>query len=75
MKLMSLESDLPVMCFEQTRSQIPEDDLDNVHSLREVDGTLVFVEPQDLLGSCLLANIDSYHAGLTEGCDPLSILQ
>ncbi|GJT38642.1 hypothetical protein Tco_0938507 [Tanacetum coccineum] len=33
-----------------TGVQIPEDDLDNLHSLREVDGTLVFVDPQDLLG-------------------------
>ncbi|GJV30902.1 hypothetical protein Tco_1391302 [Tanacetum coccineum] len=40
-----------------TRVQIPEDDLDNVHSLREVDGILVFVDPRDLLGSCLLADI------------------
>ncbi|GJV81357.1 hypothetical protein Tco_0133740 [Tanacetum coccineum] len=36
-----------------TRVQIPEDDLDNLHPLREEDGTLVFVDPQDLLGSCL----------------------
>ncbi|GKC24015.1 hypothetical protein Tco_1026165 [Tanacetum coccineum] len=36
---------------------IPEDDLDNLHSLSEVDGTLVFVDPQDLLGSCLLAGL------------------
>ncbi|GJX42022.1 putative reverse transcriptase domain-containing protein, partial [Tanacetum coccineum] len=28
-----------------------------MHSLREVDGILVFVDPQDLLGSCLLADI------------------
>ncbi|GJS38906.1 hypothetical protein Tco_0563949 [Tanacetum coccineum] len=40
-----------------TGVQIPEDDLDNLHSLREVDGILVFVDPQDLLGSCLLADI------------------
>ncbi|GJT99886.1 hypothetical protein Tco_1110225 [Tanacetum coccineum] len=36
-----------------TGVQIPEDDLDNLHTLREVDGILVFVDPQDLLGSFL----------------------
>ncbi|GKC81898.1 reverse transcriptase domain-containing protein [Tanacetum coccineum] len=40
-----------------TGVQIREDNLDNLHSLREVDGILVFVDPQDLLGSCLLADI------------------
>ncbi|GKF07603.1 hypothetical protein Tco_0041827 [Tanacetum coccineum] len=32
-----------------TEVQILEDDLDNLHSLREVDGTLVVVDPQDLV--------------------------
>ncbi|GKF78293.1 hypothetical protein Tco_0230763, partial [Tanacetum coccineum] len=32
-----------------TGIQILEDDLDNLHSFKEVDGILVFVDPQDLL--------------------------
>ncbi|GKE84545.1 hypothetical protein Tco_1558287, partial [Tanacetum coccineum] len=41
-----------------TGVQIPEDDLDNLQSIREEDGTLEFVDPQDLLGSFVLADID-----------------
>ncbi|GJT93474.1 hypothetical protein Tco_1082319 [Tanacetum coccineum] len=40
-----------------TGVQIPEDDLDNLHSLREVDGILVFVDPQDLLGFLEYTNL------------------
>ncbi|GKF36130.1 hypothetical protein Tco_0112888, partial [Tanacetum coccineum] len=40
-----------------TRVQIPEDDLDNLHSLREVDGILIFVDPQDLLGFLEYTNL------------------
>ncbi|GKE20930.1 hypothetical protein Tco_1432442, partial [Tanacetum coccineum] len=35
--------------------QIPEDNLDDLHSLRKEDGTLEIMDPQDLLGSLLLA--------------------
>ncbi|GJU16363.1 hypothetical protein Tco_1144329 [Tanacetum coccineum] len=66
-----------------TGVQIPEDDLDNLHSLREVDGTLVFVDPQDLLGSCLLADIVFITSVLLTdsvflfflGCDPLALVE
>ncbi|GJR65959.1 hypothetical protein Tco_0012024 [Tanacetum coccineum] len=40
-----------------TRIQIPEDDLDNLHSFKEVDGILVFVDPQDLLGFLEYTNL------------------
>nr|GEV14404.1 integrase, catalytic region, zinc finger, CCHC-type, peptidase aspartic, catalytic [Tanacetum cinerariifolium] len=36
--------------------QIPKNNLDNLHSSREEDGTLETVDPQDLLGSFLLAD-------------------
>ncbi|GJW59980.1 hypothetical protein Tco_0109315 [Tanacetum coccineum] len=38
--------------------QIPENNLDDLHSLREEDGTLETLDPQDLLGSFLLADTD-----------------
>ncbi|GJU22873.1 hypothetical protein Tco_1156215 [Tanacetum coccineum] len=47
--------------------QIPENNLDNLHSSREEDGTLETIDPQDLLGSLLLADIDL----IILGCDPL----
>nr|GEX30730.1 hypothetical protein [Tanacetum cinerariifolium] len=37
--------------------QIPENNLDNLHSIIE-DGTLKFEDPQELLGSFLLATND-----------------
>ncbi|GJX91563.1 putative reverse transcriptase domain-containing protein [Tanacetum coccineum] len=40
-----------------TGVQIPEDDLDNLHSLREVDGILVFMDPHDLLGFLKYTNL------------------
>nr|GEY02151.1 hypothetical protein [Tanacetum cinerariifolium] len=43
--------------------QIPENNLDNLHSSIEKDGTLETVDLQDLLGSFLLA-----------GCDPLALV-
>nr|GEZ51473.1 hypothetical protein [Tanacetum cinerariifolium] len=38
--------------------QIPKNNLDNLHSSREKDGTLESVDPQDLFGSFLLADAD-----------------
>ncbi|GKF34117.1 hypothetical protein Tco_0107317 [Tanacetum coccineum] len=38
--------------------QIPENNLDNLHSSREEDGTSETMDPQDLLGSLLLAGLD-----------------
>ncbi|GJX71453.1 hypothetical protein Tco_0308624 [Tanacetum coccineum] len=40
------------------RVQIPENNLDDLHSSREEDGTSETMDPQDLLGSLLLADID-----------------
>nr|GEW66936.1 hypothetical protein [Tanacetum cinerariifolium] len=37
--------------------QIPENNLDNLHSSREEDGTLEFMDLQDLMGSFLLAGL------------------
>nr|GEZ47903.1 retrovirus-related Pol polyprotein from transposon TNT 1-94 [Tanacetum cinerariifolium] len=37
--------------------QIPENNLDNLHSSRKEDGTLETMDPQDLLGSFLLAGL------------------
>nr|GFC20275.1 hypothetical protein [Tanacetum cinerariifolium] len=37
--------------------QIPENNLDNLHSSREEDGTSKTMDLQDLLGSLLLADI------------------
>ncbi|GJT38300.1 reverse transcriptase domain-containing protein [Tanacetum coccineum] len=49
------------------RVQIPENNLDNLHSSREEDGTLEIMDPQDLLGSFLLADIDLIILGLLTG--------
>ncbi|GKF34499.1 hypothetical protein Tco_0107699 [Tanacetum coccineum] len=38
--------------------QIPENNLDDLHSSKKEDGTLETMDPQDLLGSFLLADID-----------------
>ncbi|GJV99031.1 hypothetical protein Tco_1554283 [Tanacetum coccineum] len=40
------------------RVQKPEDNLDDLHSLREEDGTSEIIDPQDLMGSFLLADTD-----------------
>ncbi|GJZ78139.1 hypothetical protein Tco_0642811 [Tanacetum coccineum] len=57
-----------------TGVQITENDLDNLHSLREVDGILVFVDPKDLLGfleytklTTSLGDSDSRTIGFLEG--------
>ncbi|GJU86670.1 putative ribonuclease H-like domain-containing protein [Tanacetum coccineum] len=42
-----------------TRVQIPENNLDNLQSLREEDGTSKIVDPQDCLGSLELEVLDS----------------
>nr|GFA87955.1 integrase, catalytic region, zinc finger, CCHC-type, peptidase aspartic, catalytic [Tanacetum cinerariifolium] len=51
--------------------QIPENNLDNLHSLREEDGILETVDPQDLLGCDLLALVD----GFTPVEDNVSLLE
>ncbi|GKF40815.1 hypothetical protein Tco_0124157, partial [Tanacetum coccineum] len=38
--------------------QIPKNNLDNLHLSREEDRTSETMDPQDLLGSLLLADID-----------------
>ncbi|GJX03084.1 hypothetical protein Tco_0189000 [Tanacetum coccineum] len=40
--------------------QIPEDNLDDLHSLRKEDGTSKIMDPQDLLGCDLLALVDGF---------------
>ncbi|GKG20591.1 hypothetical protein Tco_0380392, partial [Tanacetum coccineum] len=40
------------------RVKIPEDNLDDLHSLRQEDGTSEIMDPQDLLGSLWLADTD-----------------
>ncbi|GJV43856.1 hypothetical protein Tco_1428392, partial [Tanacetum coccineum] len=47
-----------------TGVQIPENNLDDLHSSREEDGTSETIDPQDLLGSFLLADIDLIILGL-----------
>nr|GFB59997.1 hypothetical protein [Tanacetum cinerariifolium] len=54
--------------------QIPENNLDNLHSSREEDGTSETMDPQDLLGSLLLADIDLIILVLPKGYDPLAIV-
>nr|GEW36196.1 hypothetical protein [Tanacetum cinerariifolium] len=64
--------------------QIPENNLDNLHSSIEEDGTLETVDPQDLLGSFLLADKDLICLDLLTGtlfldalgfrCDPLALV-
>ncbi|GJW91731.1 hypothetical protein Tco_0169284 [Tanacetum coccineum] len=44
--------------------QIRENNLDDLHSSREEDGTSETIDPQDLLGSLLLADIDLIILGL-----------
>ncbi|GJT22484.1 hypothetical protein Tco_0892421 [Tanacetum coccineum] len=39
--------------------QIPENNLDNLQSIREEDGTSEIVDPQDCLGSLVLEVLDS----------------
>ncbi|GJY01047.1 hypothetical protein Tco_0359199 [Tanacetum coccineum] len=50
--------------------QILENNLDNLHSLREEDGTSETMDPLDLLGSFLLADKDLIFLG----CDPLALV-
>nr|GEV59632.1 hypothetical protein [Tanacetum cinerariifolium] len=50
--------------------QIPENNLDDLHSSREEDGTSKIIDPQDLLGSLLLADIDL----IILGCGPLALV-
>ncbi|GJY43312.1 hypothetical protein Tco_0431525 [Tanacetum coccineum] len=65
--------------------QIPENNLDDLHSSREEDGTSETMDPQDLLGSFLLADTDLRTLDLLtgtlvldflvpEGCDPLALV-
>ncbi|GJS51723.1 hypothetical protein Tco_0625085 [Tanacetum coccineum] len=65
--------------------QIPENNLDDLHSSREEDETSETMDPQDLLGSLLLADIDLIILGLgctkfarafgfLGGCDPLALV-
>ncbi|GJY19044.1 hypothetical protein Tco_0390535 [Tanacetum coccineum] len=54
--------------------QIPEDNLDDLHSLREEDGTSEIMDPQDLLGSFLLADTDSRTLDLLTGTLVLEFL-
>ncbi|GJS03778.1 hypothetical protein Tco_0320286 [Tanacetum coccineum] len=46
------------------RVQIPENNLDSLHSFREEDETSKTMDPQDLMGSFLLADIDLIILGL-----------
>nr|GFA48302.1 hypothetical protein [Tanacetum cinerariifolium]GFA62093.1 hypothetical protein [Tanacetum cinerariifolium] len=56
------------------RVQILENNLDDLHSSREEDGTSKTVDPQDLLGS-LLADIDLIILGLLTGTLVLDFLR
>ncbi|GKA42106.1 hypothetical protein Tco_0734766, partial [Tanacetum coccineum] len=47
-----------------TGVQIPKNNLDELHSSREEDGTSETMDPQDLLGSFLLADKDLIFLGL-----------
>ncbi|GKB92177.1 hypothetical protein Tco_0964449 [Tanacetum coccineum] len=51
--------------------QIPENNLDDLHSSRKEDGTSKTMDPQDLLGSFLLADKDLI---FLEGCGPLALV-
>ncbi|GJX81984.1 hypothetical protein Tco_0331465, partial [Tanacetum coccineum] len=54
--------------------QIPENNFDDLHSSREEDGTLETMDPQDLLGSFLLADKDLIFLGLLTGTLVLDFL-
>ncbi|GJY28585.1 hypothetical protein Tco_0404352 [Tanacetum coccineum] len=56
------------------RVQILENNLDNLHSSREEDGTSETIDPQDLLASLLLADIDLIILGLLTGALVLDFL-
>ncbi|GKD48670.1 putative reverse transcriptase domain-containing protein, partial [Tanacetum coccineum] len=47
-----------------TGVQIPDNNLDDLHSLKEEDGTSKIMDPKDLLGSLLLADKDLIILGL-----------
>nr|GEX83009.1 hypothetical protein [Tanacetum cinerariifolium] len=52
------------------RVQIPKNNLDDIHSSREEDGTSKTIDLKDLLDSLLLADIDL----IILGCDPLGLV-
>ncbi|GKD32892.1 hypothetical protein Tco_1248401 [Tanacetum coccineum] len=54
--------------------QIPEKNLDNLHSSREEDGTSETMDPQDWLGSFLLADTDLRTLDLLTGTLVLDFL-
>ncbi|GKE23723.1 hypothetical protein Tco_1435235 [Tanacetum coccineum] len=54
--------------------QIPENNLDDLHSLREGDGTSETLDPQDLLGSFLFADTDLRTLDLLTGTLVLDFL-
>nr|GEX05045.1 hypothetical protein [Tanacetum cinerariifolium] len=62
--------------------QIPENNLDNLHSTIEEDGTLEIMDPQDIFGSFLSADNDLLILDLLTGtifldslgCDPLALV-
>ncbi|GKF11582.1 hypothetical protein Tco_0049508 [Tanacetum coccineum] len=64
------------------RVQIPENNLDDLQSSREEDGTSETMDPQDWLGSFLLADTDLRTLDLLTGtlvldflgCDPLALV-
>ncbi|GKD21213.1 hypothetical protein Tco_1222916 [Tanacetum coccineum] len=57
-----------------TRVQIPKNNLDDLHSSREEDGTSETMDLQDLLGSVLLVDIDLIILGLLTGTLVLDFL-
>nr|GEY72752.1 hypothetical protein [Tanacetum cinerariifolium] len=56
------------------RVQIPKNNLDNMHSSREKDGTLEAVDPHDLLSSFLLTDTDLITLDLLTGSVVLDFL-
>nr|GEZ51943.1 hypothetical protein [Tanacetum cinerariifolium]GFA00130.1 hypothetical protein [Tanacetum cinerariifolium] len=52
--------------------QIPENNLDNLHSSREEDGKLETMDPQDLLGLCVSV---SKAIGFLEGTSVVVVIQ
>ncbi|GJU95087.1 hypothetical protein Tco_1319843 [Tanacetum coccineum] len=51
--------------------QIPQNNLDNLQSIREEDGTLETVDPLDCVGSEVLEILDS----IILGFDPLALVE
>ncbi|GKG09668.1 hypothetical protein Tco_0338414, partial [Tanacetum coccineum] len=54
--------------------QIPENNLDDLHSSRKEDGTSKTLDPQDLLGSFLLVDTDLRTLDLLTGTLVLDFL-